>query len=631
MRISNDKIWINCEENGKTITICDCRNQQLWELSKGDVVFNGQRDQEKALEGLKFQYASMQPTDAVQLGDSVIHVAYEGLWQGVSYTLQIHYELFDDYVEVTLPAGNLPSEIQGVSLPGSFKPAAQEARYLIPIMQGMYWDGRGEDFDWSIKEGSHGGFSLAMFGMLGETGGLLITAECGNDLIWRVGKENGKPYLSNIQRASLGKMNYDRKVRLYPVESTITAVMKRYRKRLIEKKRFVTWAEKIKNRPELERLFGTVFGFTGYCRDDIDYVEECKKLKSLGFTKAHLFPVRFNTFSEGYQMGGFPPVDYDEKTVAEIKALGFDVAPWSWICEALDDGTEEIHRRYRIYHDGETRVSWEIDDFKWHKTCNDRLSEYQEEAIRTGVCKDLTWDHFDVMACACNLECYALDHASHLGRPLDRTEDRELIRQLFITAQAGGLRPISSEGFNDQYSLEYDIGSVLAWPQYEPFDFWPIPMTMLVFHDSMIHTWWEVHGYNDDHFGRDCGKYHYGGGKPKLMSAMDALYGNPPFVFPFGAQYGWTGNGTETMLYKYRLEDPITRLALERAKDVARLHERIGKLEMIDFSFASPHHKVQKTTFAGGITVYANFDHCLHYIPGVGTLEGESWKVVYPD
>jgi len=406
--------------------------------------------------------------------------------------------------------------------------------------------------------------------------------------------------------------------------------MKRYRERFIEKGRFITWEEKLTDRPDLERLFGTVICFTGYCQDDIDYAEESRGLKELGFDKAHLFPLRFNTFSKDFLMGGFPPVNEGTETIAKIKALGYDVAPWTWICESLEDGTEDMRLRTRIFQDGKSRLTWQIDDFKWYKTCNCSLPEYQKESIENGVCKDLTWDHFDVFACACNMECYALDHPSHIGRHMDRTEDREYIRKLFVTARGDGSRAISSEGFNDHYSMEYDIGSVLAWPQYEPYDFWPIPMTMLVFHDSIIHTWWEPHGYNDDHFGRECEKYQYGGGKPKLMSAMDALYGNPPLVFPFGAQYCWTGKGQETVLYKYRLDDPVTQVALERAKYVAELHERIGKLELIDFEFVTPNFKVQKTVFEGGITVYANFDHCLHYIPDVGTLEGESWKVVYP-
>lgn len=625
MRIENANLWVDCDEAGKSLTIHDRVRNQAWTLVEDGVVFSLDKEPDSG----KYSYAQLSPVSAKQT-DGGIAVTYEGACQGAHYSLETRYSLGEDYIEVTLP-GDIPPEIQAVSLPGTLAPGSGEAKHLLPIMQGMYWDGRGGDFEWSVPEGSHGGFSLAMFGMIGETGGLLVAAETANDTLWRVGKKDGRPFAANIQRASLGRIGYERKVRVYPTQPSIAAVAKRYRKRIMERGRFVSWEEKLKIRPELERLFGTVFGFVGYCQDDIDYAEECEKLKKLGLPKAHLFPLRFNTFSEDFKMGGFPPIDQNKQTVAKIKELGYDVAPWSWICEALDDGSEETRLRYRLYHDGKTRVTWEIDDYKWHKTCNYSLPDYQKKAIEEGACEDLTWDHFDVMACACNLECYATDHSSHMGRPMDRTEDRELIRRLLLTAQAGGSRPISSEGFNDAYSMEYDIGSVLAWPQYGPWDFWPIPLTMLVFHDSMIHTWWEAHAYNDSHFGRDNEKYQYGGGKPKLMSAMDALYGNPPFIFPFGAQYAWTGNGTETFLYKYRLEDPVTRIATDLAREVARLHERIGKAEMTDFSFVTDDGYVQKTTFEGGVEVYANFGPRLRYIPGAGTVESESWKVILPE
>jgi hypothetical protein len=575
------------------------------------------------------------PVLAQQMDAMAITVTYQGAWSGAIYEVRMQYRVHTDYVEVTLPGD---TAVQAVTLPGAFFPVSLDqadektvkAQYILPIMQGMFWDGRGEDFDWELSEAHHGGFSMAMFGILGQTGGLLTTAESNADTSWRVGKHGGKTWAANVQVVSLGQMAYDRRVRLYPTEPGIAALAKRYRRRVMEQGRFLNWEEKLRQRPALERLFGTVFGFLGYCQDtELDYAVQCEKLKNLGFLKAHLFPLRHNTYSTDFQMGGYPPIRQNVESVRRIRALGYDAAPWSWLGEGLDDGSEAMRLRYRKDPDGQKLLGWEMDTNRWYQCCMSFLPAYQEEALK-GVCADMTWDHFDVMTCACNGECYALDHPQHPGRALSKQEDREWLRRLLVTAQAGA-RPVSSESFNDAYSLEYDIGSVLAWPQYGPWDFWPIPLTMLVYHDSMIHTWWEVNGYNDEHFGSHMGKYQYGGGRPRLMSAMDALYGNPPFIFPFGAQYAWTGRERETILYKIRLEDPLTRIALHLAKEVAKLHERIGRLEMTDFSFLTPDGYVQKTTFTGGITVYANFAPQLRYLPGVGTLERESWKVVESD
>jgi hypothetical protein len=122
------------------------------------------------------------------------------------------------------------------------------------------------------------------------------------------------------------------------------------------------------------------------------------------------------------------------------------------------------------------------------------------------------------------------------------------------------------------------------------------------------------------------------------MAAADALMGCPPDVFPFGAQYGYTGNGKKTFLYKFRFEDPEVQIALREALPVAHLHQRIGKQEMVDFKILSEDGYLQETAFADGTHVVANFsqDMC-GYSPdnpkrttpkGVESLKPESWQVV---
>jgi hypothetical protein len=50
----------------------------------------------------------------------------------------------------------------------------------------------------------------------------------------------------------------------------------------------------------------------------------------------------------------------------------------------------------------------------------------------------------------------------------------------------------------------------------------------------------------------------------KLKVAMDALYGCPHDLFPFGTMYGLTGKGREIFLYRFRFEDPETQFACGR-------------------------------------------------------------------
>ncbi len=419
----------------------------------------------------------------------------------------------------------------------------------------------------------------------------------------------------------MGAFRYERKVRLYLTDPDIVAIAKQYRRKVIEQGRFITWEEKIAARPALERLFGALMCFIGYCEDSVDYVSGAQKLKAYGFERALMYPARFNIYHHPILMGGVPAINLEARTVEAIKSLGYDLAPWSWLNEALD--VDDVARSmYRRDKHGGTILHWAIDDQQWRLVCYTFIESWQKAALH-GEIADQTWDHFDVLACV-------------------RAEDREWIRKAFLADQATG-RMVSSENFNDAYSLEYDLGSVKAWPQYGPWPFWPVPLTMLVYHDSMIHSWWEIHNYNNPWRGPWRGRtlmldncFEYGGGRPKLMAAQDALMGCPPDVFPFGAQYGYSGHGKETFLYRYRFEDPEVQLALREALPVARLHRRIGKQEMVHFKILSENGNVQETAFADGTHVVANFsrdfvgsipgvDHAI--VEGIDRLAPESWQV----
>ena len=119
------------------------------------------------------------------------------------------------------------------------------------------------------------------------------------------------------------------------------------------------------------------------------------------------------------------------------------------------------------------------------------------------------------------------------------------------------------------------------------------------------------------------------------MASLDALMGCPPDVFAFGAQYGWTGRGTETFLYRYRFEDPEVQVALREALPVARLHRRIGQQEMVHFRILSEDGYVQESAFADGTRIVANFSRDViggrrgigHVVvDGIDSLMPESWQ-----
>ena len=111
---------------------------------------------------------------------------------------------------------------------------------------------------------------------------------------------------------------------------------------------------------------------------------------------------------------------------------------------------------------------------------------------------------------------------------------------------------------------------------------------------------------------------------------MDALYGCPPNVFPFGQQYRYiAGRGRETESYTVRFEDAAVQEALTAALPVSKLHRRIGKLEMLSHEILSEDGGVQATTFSDGTRVIANFSDESRTVKDVDKIEAKSWKVIY--
>src|SRR5262249_38191536 len=163
--------------------------------------------------------------------------------------------------------------------------------------------------------------------------------------------------------------------------------------------------------------------------------------------------------------------DLSRETIEAIKSLGYDMAPWSWLNEALPASGEAVRRVYRRDADGQIIPNWKIDDQQWNLVCYSHVQDHQKKALEVDI-PEMTWDHFDVLSCVSPMECYALDHPHHLERPAARSDDRQWVRDAFLVDQRAG-RMVSSENFNDAYSLEYDFGSVKALPLYGPWPFWP--------------------------------------------------------------------------------------------------------------------------------------------------------------
>jgi len=536
----------------------------------------------------------------------------------------------DDHVEVSLECD--ADDVDAVSLPGPLIPMQGPRQVAAPLYQGVLLSGTGEEWELTVGHGGHTNFSMAMGAVLGERGGMMVCHESPSNWTVKLGRTADGPAFQFVHERCPIDGWAGATVRLYPTDADVTAACKRYRARVKERGEFVSWQEKIARKPMLKDLFGATMAFVGYnsC-PDVDYEAGARELRRLGFESVFYYPVRMFHYSLDFQMGGDAPIWLSDDEIAAIKSVdGAHAAPWAWVVEGLDDGSEAIRAIFKKGPDGQPVPNWRIDEQRWYLVC----TPYQVEHVKQRLAGDMAamdWLHFDVNAVWAGRRCFDSAHAIHDSRPMGTLGDMEWTRRLFSPETVGN-RVVSSEGFNDYYAGYYDIGSTKMMPPrtWDP-SCVPIPMTMLVFHDSCIHDWWELHNYNA-HPGFGLGELPHGigttgCGRPELKAAMDALYGCPPSVFPFGKQYGWVDIATrESYSYTVSLRDESVQAALRAALPVARLHKDTGMQEMVSFEFLSEDRAVQAATFSDGTRIVANISGHEAEAPDVGKLPPHSWR-----
>ena len=531
----------------------------------------------------------------------------------------LRYELVADGLQITTVPGR--STATAFILPGAFRPEGVAAPAVaIPVNQGIWHKGTGAPFVLHMQRTGHGGWSMPFFAVCGARDALLTIIETEHDArIWLEKTADGRMIAACIQDPSLGKMAYPRSVRLQFTKPDVTSICRAYRQFVRDRGAFVSWDEKIAARPAVQRLFGALQCFIGYCQDEtLDYAASFRALKAMGFDRAFVYPLAIGNVLEGFKMGGRPPIDI-RNCLGLLDELGYLSTSWMWTEDVPPDPADTL-----LGADGKSHFSWQIDDVKWYRACPVRQVAIANR-IQDARMRGFTAAHFDVTASRNGLSCHHPDH------PLDRRGDAQWRTKVMDTAARRG-NAISSEGFWGWAAGHYDIGSVkIPLPVHA--DWFTVPMTSLVYHDSCIHTWWEVDNYNNPSH-RNQGerdRAHFpltGGGWQALQAAQDALAGAPPNVMPFGSQYAYVdGRPPNTHLYRYELGMPEVKQALALALPVAKLHGRIGQLDCVSHEVLAEDGAVQASAFADGTRVVVNYAEEPREVGGGERMAPVSWRV----
>lgn len=622
LMLTGDTLQLSMANDGTGVVLEDLRSGTRWCLDESTRLAS--REISRAEWGLYAAEAVAQPASRVaplgggraeMQGDDTILVAYDGV--------TLRWVMAPDRLRVIAEAGD---GISSLTLPGTFRPAGETFLSAVPNCQGVLHTGKGPAFFRTLHTYGHSmGYTMPMFGQLAARGGLLTICESDDEVMLHWEKTAaGEVRLMWLALPSFQRLAYPREVVLMATAPALTDLCKTFRRYEIEHGRFKSWREKVAERPQLEQLFGAAIVFLGYMQDpELDYAESFRKLKAAGIDRAYVYPVYCDsTLSIKFDLG-MQSIDV-RRHVPLLHELGYLAGSFIYLMDGpAGEGDNPFHDQL-LDQAGNPVLFWQMRELKWYILSNEARRRWMHHFLDREHA-GLDGMHYDVLCCTWYNEDY------HPAHTTDARADAENRRHMLEYAGRDNGLLVSSEGFKGRMTPYYDLGNTKYQHALGGEEYCVVPMTMLVYHDSAYQTWWEVDNYNNpEHraqgergFSR---RYWMGGGYPQLQSAMDALMGTPPDIFPFGLMYAFVPhNQPDVYPYRIRFEDPRVQEAIACAKPVMALHARIGMLELVEHILHTPDGAVQETVFADGTRVIANFANVAVEVPGVGVLQPESW------
>lgn len=419
--------------------------------------------------------------------------------------------------------------------------------------------------------------------------------------------------------SSLGKMDYRRIVKYtFLSDCDYNDICKVYRNYVNEQGRLRTLEEKAIRNPSVNDLIGCAFvhqGIKTFVQPDSEFYDPQNPEKNNHVTS---FAKREEDIRYFHEMGveklylhldGWAEPGYDnchpDYTPACEEAGG-----WKGMKSLVDTVHKcgflfGIHDQYRDYY---LSASSFDENFACHLPdgtiprhrrwaggpqsylCGTQAPYYVkrnfEELAKHGIQLDCAY--LDVFTCNEGDEC---DNPMHR---MTRKECYEYRCRCFEYLLKNGILS-SSEEVND-WAVPSQI-----FCHYAPYDFMmqkpgtpkqglPVPLYNLVYHDCVIQPWMMEKVSEEEDY---------------MLYAL--LNGGAPYLVRDAAYPNIDGAFDENV--KINLEEQI-----ERAKVVSVFQEKVGKREMLRHEFVDGNTKVQKTTFAGGISVIVDFEKMVYEI-----------------
>ncbi|MCK4401054.1 hypothetical protein KAW08_01970 [bacterium] len=425
------------------------------------------------------------------------------------------------------PIKNMDEEQVAISFPynlGKFS-AKEQGQFVLPYKAGLLLSFPREDTilqdDWI-----YGSLTMPIFGVLRNKNGLACIIETPFDC--RVKTSANQLPDENVGISPIfvfenKRLNYERMLDYFFVSNaTYVDIAKVYRKRLIEKGRFVSLKQKIEENPEVEKLVGAVvWKHNVFCNERPEgvkkdyslYVRDSKQAvmegKPANWTAKELFATakergfdRLVVYNTGWNCGGFDsmyPTKFQPNPLRGTEEDFKRIASWA---RSLNDGyifsihdnyseayknSSEWNSGYIIKNRGGGAVGIGI----WrggrsYSICPSDAVKFAKRNIpRIAAMLGRGSIYIDVLGCVALKECFDKKH------PMTKEQDAQRRYDIFTMAKKH-LGSVASESSPLDFLCGIiDIGAF--FPIHANFNLFtdlqrpiPIPLFQLVYHDSVL-------------------------------------------------------------------------------------------------------------------------------------------------
>jgi len=445
-----------------------------------------------------------------------------------------------------------------------------------------------------ILYGGHG-LCMAWYGQTDGGPGLMAIVETPDDATVRVPRLDGLLHLAPEWQPQKGRFGYPRRIRYVAFDKGgYVAMAKRYRQYAKSIGLFKSLAEKRKSNPNVDLLIGAV-NIWCWDRDAPAIVRELQaagirrilwsnarppdQLKALN--ELGVLTSRYDIYQDAMNPANFPKLRGVSKC---------------WTSEAWANGD------LMIGPDGQWLRGWRVKAkdgsmIPCGVLCDIRAPDYARRRIPPELKTHPYRCRFiDTTTASPWRECYDPRH------PCTRTESRRAKMELLrFVSEECGLVCGSETGHDAAVPVVHYFEGMLSLGPYRVPDagrnmrriwhdvpervakfqtghFYRLPLWELVYHDCVVAQWY----WGD-----------YNNKLPSLWDRRDlwnALYGTPP-MFMFDRKL-WREN-RDRFVRSYQTIEPVARAA--------------GYAEMLSHEWLTPDHAVQRTRFANGVAVTANF------------------------